>query len=73
MIKLSAIFPSDFVLYTLIFQSAGNVLTGNKFKLKERVNLSQCWVADAETFLHKQVPEESKKLTVCYPVISWTF
>ena len=41
-------------------QSAGNVLTGNKFKLKERITLAQCWVADAEKFLQKQVPDESK-------------
>lgn len=68
MIKLSAIFLSDLVC--ILFQSAGNVLTGNKFKLKERVNLSQCWVTDAETFLHKQVPDEGKKLRVFCPVIS---
>ncbi|CAB3983519.1 Rac guanine nucleotide exchange factor JJ [Paramuricea clavata] len=43
----------------IVAVSAGNVLTGNKFKLKERINLEQCWVADAETFLQKQVPDET--------------
>ncbi|XP_028413190.1 uncharacterized protein LOC114536033 isoform X2 [Dendronephthya gigantea] len=43
----------------IVAVSAGNVLTGNKFKLKERINLAQCWVADAETFLQKPVPDET--------------
>ncbi|XP_046854745.1 uncharacterized protein LOC124447793 isoform X2 [Xenia sp. Carnegie-2017] len=39
--------------------SSGNVLTGNKFKLKERSHLSKCWIMSAEKLLHRQVPPEA--------------
>ena len=47
-------------MFFLSAQEAGNLITSNKFKLKERIDLTQCWVADkAESFLKKQVPPES--------------